>query len=217
MPRIFEPFFTTKEIGKGSGLGLSQVLGFAKQSNGGVRIDTAENQGTSIHIFLPRSPLPQETDRGPPQGQASKSGRSARVLLVDDDDAVRQVTADMLNELEYQVREAGSAGAAFDILDRQEIDLLILDFAMPGMSGAEVARRVRRRYPTLPIVFVTGYADRAALEDIGETRTIGKPFDIRELAETVAAALTGCDRGRVQAPSQAVPAGVTREGASTPG
>ena len=193
--RVFEPFFTTKEIGKGSGLGLSQVLGFAKQSNGGVRVDTVENEGTSIHIFLPRSQLSQETERGPVQAQASKSELHARVLLVDDDDAVRQVTADMLNELQYEVLEAGSAGAAFDILGAEHIDLLLLDFAMPGMSGAEVARRVRTRYPSLPIVFVTGYADRAALNGIGGSRTIGKPFNVRELAETVAAALIGSNCG----------------------
>jgi signal transduction histidine kinase/ActR/RegA family two-component response regulator len=189
--RVFEPFFTTKEIGKGSGLGLSQVLGFAKQSNGGVRIDTAENNGTSIRIFLPRSQLAHETDRNPGQEQAVGPDLQARILLVDDDDAVRQVTADMLSELHYEVVEVGSAGAAFDVLDSQKIDLLLLDFAMPGMSGAEVARRVRARLPKLPIVFVTGHADLALLEGVSKSHTVGKPFDIRELAEIVADALTG--------------------------
>jgi signal transduction histidine kinase len=188
--RAFEPFFTTKEIGKGSGLGLSQVLGFAKQSNGGLRIDTAEGQGTSIRIFLPRSDSPTEHGNTlAPQTQEA-AGVRARILLVDDDDAVRQVAADMLRDLGYDVVEVGSAGAAFDTLESQgSIDLLLLDFAMPGMSGAEVARRVRARYPQLPILFVTGYADRTLLSGISEAQTIGKPFSSHDLAERVAIAL----------------------------
>ena len=188
--RAFEPFFTTKEIGKGSGLGLSQVLGFAKQSNGGVRIDTAESKGTSIHIFLPRSQLEERAENGRLPVPADSHDLHARILIVDDDDAVRQVTADILRDLRYQVVEAGSAGAAFDILDSEPVDLLLLDFAMPGMSGAEVARRVRARFPRMPILFVTGYADQALLDGIGESQTLGKPFEARELGETIAHALT---------------------------
>ena len=188
--RVFEPFFTTKEIGKGSGLGLSQVLGFVKQSNGGVRVDTVEGQGTSIRIFLPRSDLAAErSDALPPHGDASQH-HEARILIVDDDDAVRQVAADMLRELGYEVIEVGSAGAAFDVLQsKSDIELLLLDFAMPGMSGAEVARRVRSQYPQLPILFVTGYADRALLSGISESHTIGKPFHSHVLAERIALAL----------------------------
>lgn len=192
--RVFEPFFTTKEIGKGSGLGLSQVLGFAKQSNGGLRIDTAESSGTSVRIFLPRSQSMQSPETNAPQPRAANTDCHARILLVDDDDAVRQVTADMLRELQYEVAEVGSAGAAFDVLDSREIDLLLLDFAMPGMSGAEVARRVRTRFPKLPILFVTGYADRALLDGVSELQTIGKPFDVRELADAISAALTHSNR-----------------------
>ncbi|MBR0733220.1 response regulator [Bradyrhizobium japonicum] len=197
--RVFEPFFTTKEIGKGSGLGLSQVLGFAKQSNGGVRIDTAEDKGTMIRIFLPRSTVAPHSD-SVAEGRALSPGVQARILLVDDDDAVRQVTADMLYELDYDVVEVGSAGAAFDILESQKIDLLLLDFAMPGMSGAEVAQRVLRRYPKLPIVFVTGYADRAQLASISTAQTIGKPFEVGELAETLARVLNGEDGERARPP-----------------
>lgn len=192
--RVFEPFFTTKEIGKGSGLGLSQVLGFAKQSNGGVRIDTVEGEGTSIRIFLPRSDLAEEPgeflvprENGSPRGQA-------RILVVDDDDAVRQVAADMLRDLGYEVVEVGSPGAAFDVLRASGgVDLLLLDFAMPGMSGAEVARRVRVQHPHLPILFVTGYADRTLLSGINEAQTIGKPFHSHVLAERIAMALSRGD------------------------
>ena len=189
--RVFEPFFTTKEVGKGSGLGLSQVLGFAKQSNGGVRIDTAEGKGTSIRIFLPRSDLAEDRADIAADKVGADSDFPARILVVDDDDAVRQVVADMLHELHYDVLESGSAGAAFDILEsRQAVDLLLLDFAMPGMSGAEVARRVRTRYPRLPILFVTGYADRTLLSGIDEAQTIGKPFQLHDLAAKIAQALS---------------------------
>jgi CheY-like chemotaxis protein len=189
--RVFEPFFTTKEVGKGSGLGLSQVLGFAKQSNGGVRIDTVEGEGTSIRIFLPRSDLAEERAATAVDDLGADPDVPARILVVDDDDAVRQVVADMLRELHYDVVDSGSAGAAFDILESKEaVDLLLLDFAMPGMSGAEVARRVRARYPRLPILFVTGYADRALLSGIDEAQTIGKPFQPHELAGKIAQALS---------------------------
>jgi signal transduction histidine kinase len=181
--KVFEPFFTTKEIGKGSGLGLSQVLGFAKQSGGGVRIESRVGEGTSIHIYLPRTKAKAE-ERSPsaPAIAAHKDAPDARILLVDDDHAVREVTSTTLRDLGYSVVEAGSGGAALDILAREPtIDLLIIDFAMPGMSGAEVARQARAKRPTLPILFITGFADRAALAGISETHIVGKPFVNDEL------------------------------------
>jgi signal transduction histidine kinase len=181
--KVFEPFFTTKEIGKGSGLGLSQVLGFAKQSGGGVRIESRVGEGTSIHIYLPRTKAKAE-ERSPsaPAIAAHKDAPDARILLVDDDHAVREVTSTTLRDLGYSVVEAGSGGAALDILAREPtIDLLIIDFAMPGMSGAEVARQARAKRPTLPILFITGFADRAALAGVSETHIVGKPFVNDEL------------------------------------
>ena len=182
--KVFEPFFTTKEIGKGSGLGLSQVLGFAKQSGGGVRIESRVGEGTSIHIYLPRTKAKAE-ERSPsaPAIAAHKDAPDARILLVDDDHAVREVTSTTLRDLGYSVVEAGSGGAALDILAREPtIDLLIIDFAMPGMSGAEVARQAWAKRPTLPILFITGFADRAALAGVSETHIVGKPFVNDELA-----------------------------------
>ena len=181
--KVFEPFFTTKEIGKGSGLGLSQVLGFAKQSGGGVRIESRVGEGTSIHIYLPRTKAKAE-ERSPsaPAIAAHKDAPDARILLVDDDHAVREVTSTTLRDLGYTVVEAGSGGAALDILAREPtIDLRIIDFAMPGMSGAEVARQARAKRPTLPILFITGFADRAALAGVSETHIVGKPFVNDEL------------------------------------
>jgi signal transduction histidine kinase len=191
--RVFEPFFTTKEVGKGSGLGLSQVLGFAKQSGGGVRIESVVGKGTSIHIYLPRAATASAT-----LGSASKSSPApissgeASILLVDDDKAVREVTAALLNDLGYEVREAGSGGAALDLLAHGlRVDLLLVDFAMPGMNGAELAREVQTRWPTLPILFVTGFADRALLAGVSEARIIGKPFVRGELGDKVQLALAG--------------------------
>jgi signal transduction histidine kinase/ActR/RegA family two-component response regulator len=191
--RVFEPFFTTKEVGKGSGLGLSQVLGFAKQSGGGVRIDSRIGEGTSVHIYLPRAARSvAETGPTPPASSAAKGIGGATVLLVDDDNAVREVTAAMLAELGCRTIEAGSGGAALDLLESvPEIDLVVIDFAMPGMNGAEVARRVRDKRPQLPILFVTGYADRAVLSEFGEAHIIAKPFVDGELADKVRAALLG--------------------------
>jgi signal transduction histidine kinase len=189
--KAFEPFFTTKEIGKGSGLGLSQVLGFAKQSGGGVRIESRPGQGTSIHIYVPRAD-PQAVPRGAGAPARRAEHVSATILLVDDDSAVREITAAMLRDLGHVVLEAGSGGGALDLLERApKVDLILIDFAMPGMSGAEVARRVQAKLPALPILFITGFADRTALAGVSEAQIVGKPFLDDELAEKVRLALAG--------------------------
>ena len=181
--KVFEPFFTTKEVGKGSGLGLSQVLGFAKQSGGGVRIDSRLGEGTSVHIYLPRAEARPRSDRRrrprparprsprrqhPPGRRRQRGARGHR----------RHAARPRL-----PVVEAGSGGAALDLLEREpEIDLMMIDFAMPGMNGAEVARQAQAKRPTLPMLFVTGFADRTALAGVSEAQIIGKPFIDDELA-----------------------------------
>jgi CheY-like chemotaxis protein len=136
-----------------------------------------------VRVFLPRTtnlPLPEQLG---PSHAAEAPERALKVLLVDDDSAVREVTAGILHDLGYRVVEAGSGGAALDLLDRQaEIDLLLVDFAMPGMNGAEVAREVHARRPDLPILFVTGYADTEALSAAGDDGILRKPFVEQELA-----------------------------------
>jgi len=190
LAKVFEPFFTTKEVGKGSGLGLSQVFGLAKQSGGGVRIDSAPGAGTSVRVFLPRASVQPEAAEDEALPFADTAPKDLNVLLVDDDSAVREVTAGILHDLGYRVVEAGSGGAALDVLDRQgRIDVLLMDFAMPGMNGAEVAREVRVRRPGLPIVFVTGYADTEALAAGGDEAILRKPFVERELAAKLHALL----------------------------
>jgi signal transduction histidine kinase len=183
LSKVFEPFFTTKEVGKGSGLGLSQVFGLAKQSGGGVRIDSAPGEGASVRVFLPRATALSPAPEVEPAAYEESPAKDLKVLLVDDDSAVREVTAGILQDLGYRVVEAGSGGAALEVLDRQsEIDLLLLDFAMPGMNGAEVAREVHTRRPDLPILFVTGYADTDALAAAGDDGILRKPFMEMELA-----------------------------------
>jgi signal transduction histidine kinase len=191
--KVFEPFFTTKEPGKGSGLGLSQVLGFAKQSGGGVRIDSRVGEGTSVYIYLPRAGG-ERVDERPVAARISAAGAftGASILLVDDDNAVREVTRAMLHELGYAVLEAGSGGAALDVLSREpKIDLMIVDFAMPGMNGAEVARQAQAKRPSLPILFVTGFSDRSGMAGVDEAHILAKPFVYDELASKVRFCLAG--------------------------
>ena len=192
LAKAFEPFFTTKEIGKGSGLGLSQVLGFAKQSGGGMRIETRVGEGTSVKVYLPRAAENSTSEvEFVTVDRAQSKRKGAIILLVDDDSAVREVTALILEDFGYVVLKAGSGGGALDLLEGRQsnVELVLLDFAMPGMSGLEVARQVQLKYPAIPILFVTGYADKNALRDVGDERIIKKPFIGQELAEKVNAAL----------------------------
>lgn len=205
LTRVFEPFFTTKAVDKGSGLGLAQVYGFVKQSGGGVRIDTRVGEGTSVRIYLPRAELASPSGEAPRpviDGAALRhAGDRPVVLVVDDDSAVREITTTILSETGYRIREAGSGLAALTALEGDAcVDLIVLDFAMPGMNGAEVACEIRRRWPHLPVMFVTGYADTAALMQAGEVgaeRIVQKPFQGGELERKAAAILAGApaDRG----------------------
>jgi len=190
LSKAFEPFFTTKDIGKGSGLGLSQVLGFAKQSGGGMRIETRVGEGTSVKVYLPRA-IPTGLEASPRSTEAIQPHRKgALILLLDDDEAVRDITASMLRELGYLVLAVGSGGAALDLLERNDsVDLALLDYAMPGMNGVDVAKQIHSKFPSLPILFITGYADKSALGEIGDARIIKKPFVTDELANKVHAAL----------------------------
>jgi CheY-like chemotaxis protein len=190
LAKAFEPFFTTKPVGTGSGLGLSQVFGLAKQSGGGVRIDTEVGVGTTVSVFLPRAIAAAhfEGEASPPPPTRAEPG--AVVLVVDDDAAVREVTAGILAEVGYQVIEAASGQAALDLLDRAgRVDAAVLDFAMPGMNGAELAREIAASRKRLPILFATGFADAAELVDAEDDHIVHKPFVDGELAEKLARAL----------------------------
>ncbi len=187
LERVFEPFFTTKPVGKGSGLGLSQVLGFAKQSGGGVEIDTQPGQGTTVKVYLPRARQPAAALRPSLLADGLRaSAQGGTILIVDDDELVRETTAEMLRGLGYQVLQAGSGGAALELLaGRRRIDLMIVDFAMPGMNGVEVAKVAASKRPDMAVLFVTGYADHSALTEVAEGRILSKPFTEAELARRI--------------------------------
>ncbi len=190
LEHAFEPFFTTKGPGKGSGLGLAQVYGFAKQSGGGVRIVSQPGEGTSIKVYLPRAEKVPHQAREADAGHQDAGPGRLRVLLVDDDSDVRDVTACMLEDLGYHVTPAATGAAALDLLESGAVfDLHLFDFAMPGMNGAELARRVEARRPGVPTVFITGYADTKALDHIGGRPVVLKPFRPDALAATLRAAI----------------------------
>jgi CheY-like chemotaxis protein len=191
--RAFDPFFTTKGVGKGTGLGLSQVYGLARQTGGTVRIDSRPGEGTTVSILLPKTSMPAQVEpETGPDGQIGQ-GAAATVLVVDDDPDIRRVFVDSLEALDYRVIEASDGPSGLAALDRSEPDLLMVDFAMPGMNGAEVARAARERRPNLPIVFASGYADTGAIEAAAgkDAVVLRKPFRVADLQTVLDEVLNG--------------------------
>jgi signal transduction histidine kinase/ActR/RegA family two-component response regulator len=188
--RAFEPFYTTKGVGKGTGLGLSMVYGLAKQGGGTVTIDSEPSWGTSIHLYLPRSAAAPVAVEVPAETVAAAP--AARILLVDDDNDVREFAAEVLRGLGHEVVESPNGIDALQRLsDDFGIDLMIVDFGMPQMNGAEVATAVKLRRPDLPIIFITGYTEGTALESWVRDGycLLNKPFRLSEVVEAVDAAL----------------------------
>jgi signal transduction histidine kinase/CheY-like chemotaxis protein len=190
LERAFEPFFTTKEVGKGTGLGLSMVYGVAKQSGGDARIESEEGKGTTVTVTLRRTESAVPVEQGAGQGDRLDAvmGAGQTILIVDDDEDVRATTRSTLEALGYQVEEARDGPTAITKLREREPALAIIDFAMPGMNGAEVAREAVRLHPGLPVVLASGYAETEALEAaLGkDTPVLRKPFQMIELASLVA-------------------------------
>ena len=192
LPRVFEPFFSTKEAGKGSGLGLAQVFGFVKQSDGGVAIETRQGDGTTVKIFLPRAEAdPHERERGSSDtGGSPAANDKKKILVVDDDKAVLISTLRLLDTLGYSAIPAQSGREALQrIVNEPEIDLVLADIAMPEMSGVELARTINDRYPALPVILVTGLGDSEVFKDYPKTGILKKPIGGRELIEKIAVAL----------------------------
>jgi PAS domain S-box-containing protein len=183
LARAFEPFFTTKPVGKGTGLGLSQIHGFAAQSGGRAEIQSATGQGTTVSILLPRSQKPLT----PVQKEAAVAAptEDITVLLVEDNDHVREFAADLLEELGYRVLAADGGDSALALLESDGVDLLFSDVVMPGMSGIELAHAARERLPGLPVLLASGYSDEiteGAGADFGFVR---KPYDIHQLGHAL--------------------------------
>ena len=193
LEHVFEPFYTTKEIGKGSGLGLPQVQGFAEQSGGAVKIATEVGRGTTVTLLLPRSETPAAAQTAVIDLDNTGVRRSLRgsLLLVEDDDEVAALVTDMLQELGYRVTRVASAKAALGALaDDRAIDIVFSDVMMPGdMNGAELAREVRRRRAGLPVLLTTGYASGALSQsDDQDVEVLHKPYEIQALDAALRAA-----------------------------
>ncbi|WP_338502566.1 response regulator [Sphingomonas kaistensis] len=189
LDKVFEPFFTTKPLGQGTGLGLSMVYGFAEQSGGSVRIHSAPGAGTSICLYLPTSPT--AVDAKVDTAVQTARGAGERVLVVEDEDAVRMLIREALEELHYTPIEIADPADALPCLQSDEtIDLMISDIGMPGINGRELADQARRLRPGLPILFITGYAEHAtALTDFLDPgmALITKPFTLEKLAASIGA------------------------------
>ncbi len=186
--RAFEPFFTTKEAGKGTGLGLSQVYGFMKQSGGHVKIYSEPGEGTTIKLYLPRRDGDEVAATADDDLDAERGGGET-ILIVEDDDGVRQYASEILRDLNYQVIEAKDSATALRLLDAdKKFDLLLTDVVLPGKNGRELASEVERRRPGTKIIFMTGYSRNAIVHqgrlDPG-IELIPKPLTERVLARKI--------------------------------
>jgi PAS domain S-box-containing protein len=193
--RAFDPFFTTKPIGQGTGLGLSMIYGFARQSNGHIALDTAPGRGTSIRLCLPRHDGLSEADQAPQAGRDKVAATGETVLVVEDEPVVRGVIIEMLHDQGYLTREAADGAAGLRILQLDKpVDLLLTDIGLPGMNGRQLADQARELRPDLKILFMTGYAENAANAE-GFLQPgmdmITKPFDLGHLSQRVRDIISG--------------------------
>jgi two-component system cell cycle sensor histidine kinase/response regulator CckA len=218
MDKIFEPFFTTKEVGKGTGLGLAMVYGIVKQSGGYIYPESEVGKGTTFRIFLPRhvpevqpdveaqavagaahgETIPAASVKGAADVQDAPdlTGKSAVVLLVEDEEAVRRGGKRMLETRGYTVHEAGSGVEALDIMEELEgeVDIVVSDVVMPEMDGPTLLTELRKKYPDLKFIFVSGYAEDAFARNLPADAKFGflpKPFSLKQLAVAVREMLDG--------------------------
>ncbi|HXQ84700.1 MAG TPA: response regulator [Xanthobacteraceae bacterium] len=208
--KIFEPFFSTKDVGKGTGLGLSTVYGIIKQTGGFVYVDSAEHKGSTFRIFLPRhvasaqeiaAERAAEAEAPPLAGALAAAGNGKRpisadltgegtILLVEDEEGLRQLNARGLASRGYTVLEAGNGVEAIDVLERTDgkVDLVVSDVVMPEMDGPTLLRELRSRDPSLKIIFVSGYAEDAFQKHLpadGQFAFLAKPFTLKQLVNAV--------------------------------
>jgi two-component system cell cycle sensor histidine kinase/response regulator CckA len=196
LPKIFEPFFTTKELGKGTGLGLSTVYGIVKQSGGWIFADSRPGQGATFTMYLPVHTAPEApvlpTKPAVREMPKSEAWAQGTVLLVEDEDMVRAVAERALARQGYTVVTADNGEAALEVLDRiDRPDLLISDVVMPTMDGPTMVRHARERYPDLPVLFMSGYAEEQLRKsiDLDNVAFLPKPFSVQQLWEAARDAL----------------------------
>lgn len=196
MTHIFEPFFTTKPPGKGTGLGLSQVYGFAKQSGGEVDVASRCGEGAVFTLFLRRAPKPAATDQTAAPDAAALPQRG-HILVVEDNEQVGAFSTQMLTELGFEASWAANADVALKMLaGRQRFDAVFSDVVMPGMSGIELAREIRRRAPGLPIVLTSGYSHVLANEGTQGFELLQKPYSADEITSVLRRAIGGVGAAR---------------------
>ncbi len=180
LPKVFDPFFTTKGVSKGSGLGLSQVHGFAHQSGGTVVIDSELGQGTTVTLYLPRS---QEQPGAAGAHHDVESAGSGKVLIVEDNPDVLGVGVSMLDQLGYQVRAVSGPADALAAIEKEDFDIVVSDIVMPGrMDGIALAKAIRARKSDLPVLLMTGYSPA---QMGSEFAIIRKPFQVSDLGRTM--------------------------------
>ncbi|GLQ06728.1 PAS domain S-box protein [Sneathiella chinensis] len=193
LDRVFEPFFTTKPVGEGTGLGLSMIYGFVKQSGGHVTIYSEQGMGTTVKLYLPRTKEEKKEQVAEMEAQSPKTGNET-ILVLEDDPDVRELTVLQLKSLGYNVVQAHDGQSALEVIETvQQIDLLLSDVVLPGgMRGPEVARKARESKPNLSVLFMSGYTQNAldSHSDLGESSMLlNKPFRKKELAEKIREAI----------------------------
>jgi two-component system, NtrC family, sensor kinase len=185
LPRVFEPFFTTKPVGKGSGLGLAQVYGFAQESKGAVRIDSVPGCGTAVTLYLPRATVPAALPAGPQEPRAPLRA-AGRILIVEDDPAVADVATGTLRRLGYATVTVDRAGKAIELLDGgEQFDLVFSDIMMPDMSGLELADVLARRHGTIAVLLTTGHNTAAPENGAHDRDILIKPYSLATLKRAI--------------------------------
>ncbi|GEP10153.1 response regulator [Methylobacterium gnaphalii] len=189
LERVCEPFFTTKAVGQGTGLGLAMVFGLAQQAKGRLRITSEVGTGTRVELTLPQSDEAATDDAAAAtDGAPALAASPARILVVDDDEDVRHVTASFLNRFGYDETEAPDGASALAMMEQAEFDLVVADLAMPGMSGIEFAAEVRQRFSDVPVLILTGHAEAMPIPN--DLPVLAKPFESADLARCVSTLLS---------------------------
>jgi CheY-like chemotaxis protein len=188
LAHVFEPFFTTKEVGRGTGLGLSQVYGFVQQSGGKVTVDSTEGGGATFTLLLPRTTKPMSAAE-PHEDTAFDARGNRHILGVEDNTEVGEFSMQLLNDLGYHTMLASDAKSALKLLEEKpgQVDLVFSDVVMPGMDGVALGREIRRRFPGLPVVLASGYSHVLAEEGTHGFPLLHKPYSVDNLSKLVRA------------------------------